>query len=395
MTRGRTTLRVAMITAIGASIGAGALAPTTAGARAGVTPHRATVGIHYAVPTRACDAATAGHAACDAIIAKPASASTDGARAYHVGAAFTAGPAGGYTPGALATAYNVNADSTVGGTQTVGIVDAYDNPNALANLNAFDSHYGLPAETASSLQIVNQNGATSPLPAGDSGWGLEISLDLDAVRGLCHQCKIILVETNTNSFANLAAGVQTAIDLGADIVSNSYGGREVATTSASDAAAFNSLFSHPGTAVLVSTGDDGWRDFDHINPASWSYASDGPQLPSSLPGSIAVGGTTLSLDASNQRTSETVWNRNGLDDTTGWNNFSAAGAGGGGCSRLYSAAPWQTSVTGWGATGCGTKRLAADVSAIADPYLGYDIYDTYGYGGWLKIGGTSLATPVV
>jgi subtilase family serine protease len=347
------------------------------------------------VPKRVCGAATPGHAACNAIVAVPATASTDGARAYQVGAAFTAGPAGGYTPGDLATAYGFDADSSVGANQTVGIVDAYANPNALANLNNFDAQYGLPAETAASLQIVNQNGATSPLPAGNTGWGLEITLDLDAVRGLCHQCKIILVETDTNSFANLAAGVQTAINLGAGIVSNSYGGRETASTTPSDAAAFAQLFTHPGAAVLVSTGDDGWRDFDHINPFSWSYPSDGPQLPSSLPGSIAVGGTTLSLSASDQRTSETVWNRNGVDDTSGWNSASAAGAGGGGCSVLYNAARWQTNVAGWSATGCGTKRLAADVAAIADPYLGYDIYDTYGYGGWLKIGGTSLATPVV
>jgi hypothetical protein len=62
-------------------------------------------------------------------------------------------------------------------------------------------------------------------------------------------------------------------------------------------------------------------------------------------------------------------------------------------------------VPGWAASGCGTKRLDNDISAVADPYTGFDIYDSYVCGtyckengggeGWETWGGTSLASPII
>jgi hypothetical protein len=63
---------------------------------------------------------------------------------------------------------------------------------------------------------------------------------------------------------------------------------------------------------------------------------------------------------------------------------------------VVTAPGWQQKVPGWSTTTCGTKRLAADVSAVADAYTGYDIYDSYnGASGWATYGGTSLASPVI
>ena len=56
---------------------------------------------------------------------------------------------------------------------------------------------------------------------------------------------------------------------------------------------------------------------------------------------------------------------------------------------------WQSAVPGYAQTGCGNKRLAGDIAALADPYTGYDIYDTYRAYGWQTYGGTSLASPLV
>jgi subtilase family serine protease len=39
--------------------------------------------------------------------------------------------------------------------------------------------------------------------------------------------------------------------------------------------------------------------------------------------------------------------------------------------------------------------MVADVSAVADPSTGLAVYDTYGYGGWLVVGGTSAAAPII
>jgi subtilase family serine protease len=110
---------------------------------------------------------------------------------------------------------------------------------------------------------------------------------------------------------------------------------------------------------------------------------------------VAVGGTTLYLNSNATRSAETVWNENGTADITGgWLNR-AMGATGGGCSTQVTAAGWQSAVPGYGQTGCGNKRLAADIAALADPYTGYDIYDTYNASGWQTYGGTSLASPLV
>ena len=90
-----------------------------------------------------------------------------------------------------------------------------------------------------------------------------------------------------------------------------------------------------------------------------------------------------------------MWNDNGKDDTTGWDDQDPAGASGGGCSHRFGAPAWQGAHAGYTAAGCRTKRLSADVSAIADPAHGFDVYDTYGAGSWATFGGTSLAAPVV
>src|SRR5262249_2813359 len=159
-----------------------------------------------------------------------------------------AGPAGGYTPSQLASAYGVNAATAT--TQTVAIVDAYRDPSVLADLNHFDSNYGLPAETSTSFQVLSQTGGSVARVPTDVGWSGEITLDVDAVRGLCHACKILLVEANQASGIDLATAVNYAA-AHASIVSNSYGGPEFPGDSGA------SSYNHPGIAILASTGDDG------------------------------------------------------------------------------------------------------------------------------------------
>ena len=64
------------------------------------------------------------------------------------------------------------------------------------------------------------------------------------------------------------------------------------------------------------------------------------------------------------------------------------GAGGGGCSLFVTAQMWQQKLKVWPKTACGTKRLAADVSAVTDPYTGFDTFNISDGGtGWETIGG--------
>src|SRR4051794_36103802 len=75
----------------------------------------------------------------------------------------TTGPTG-YSPAQLQDAYKV---SSATGTATVAIVDAYANPNVVSDLATYRSQFGLPACGTGCFTVVNQNGGTSPLPAGD------------------------------------------------------------------------------------------------------------------------------------------------------------------------------------------------------------------------------------
>lgn len=288
------------------------------------------------------------------------------------------GPAGGYTPGQLAAAYGYSPNRKASN-QLVAVVDWYDDPHALADLNAFDAHYDLPKETGASFRKVNQDGRTSPLPARNGGESSpEIALDIEAVRAVCHTCRILLVEANSPSGASIARAENTAARLGATEISNSFGGSELGANTTMQQA-----FRHPGIVITAATGDDGWNDYDLPAGQRGTPA----QYPSTDPHVVAVGGTNLVLHADDSRWSERVWN----GDATG----SKDGASGGGCSVRFPAPQWQAHHAGYSAANCSGKRLAADIAAIADPMHGLDILDTDKLGGWATIGGTSLSSPVV
>src|SRR5207237_4189867 len=165
--------------------------------------------------------------------------------------AATAGPTG-YDPAGLIAAYKLPTTGGVG--QTIAIVDAFDDPNAESDLAVYRSTFGLsPCTTANGcFRKVNQTGGTK-YPRANSGWAQEISLDLDMASAICPNCKILLVEARTNSFANLAAAEDRAAILGATVISNSYGGGEY-SNEINDQAHFN----HPGVAITVSSGENGY-----------------------------------------------------------------------------------------------------------------------------------------
>ena len=250
--------------------------------------------------------------------------------------------------------------------------------------------------------------------ATDVGWSTEITLDVDAVRGVCHQCRIILIEANSTSFADLGAAVDEAVALGATIVSNSYGGAESGSP-----ASIAGHYNHQNVVITASTGDDGWYGWDHINETPAGFSDGAAAVPSTLNTVVAVGGTSLQLNDNATRASEAVWNDNGPRDFDGF-SLGLTGASGGGCSTHVDAQPWQRSVSGYSALGCGTDsvnkvgfRSAADVAAVADPFTGFDTYETTASWcpsgntddngnacpgadpAWSTFGGTSLAAPVV
>ncbi len=318
------------------------------------TAHSAATGLGHVDYKSACVAATRpGHEACLALIR------TNVAHVSQAQLGPDAAPVGdGYGPNTLQPAYNLPS-STNGSGQTVAVVDAFNDPNAASDLATYRSDWGLPACGTGCFSVVNQNGATSPLPAsaGTSGWDVEESLDVDMVSAICPLCHIILVETTSASTASLGAGVNAAVSLGAKYVSNSYGGPESTSDSSSD----TSFYNHPGVAVTASAGDSGF----------------GVEYPAASPDVVAVGGTSLSTASNSRGFTETVW------------GSSAGGEGtGSGCSVDSTKPTWQTD------TGC-AKRTNNDVSADADPNTGVAVYDTFSEGGFLEVGGTSASSPMI
>lgn len=294
----------------------------------------------------ACVAAARGQAQCNALIATVAGSSTAlvvNPRALPTGG----GPP--YTPAELRSAYNL-VPFVGSPSQTVAIVDAFSNPNLASDLATYRATFGLPACTVAGacLKIVNQGGAPAPLPAADTGWGLEESLDVDMASATCPNCHILVVEANSASFNDLGTAVNEAAALGARQISNSYGAAEFA----GDAAFCTAFYQHNNVAVTASSGDSG----------------PGVSFPANCPLVIGVGGTTLQPTGA-----EVPW----------------TGAGGG-CSTTIARPAWQNPAV----TGCANKAVS-DVSAVADPNTGVLVYDTFGFGGFLVVGGTSASSPII
>ena len=264
----------------------------------------------------------------------------------------------GLDPAAIKSAYGFSTSSTVGAGQTIAIVDAYDDPKAESDLNVFSNQFGLPACTTASgcFKKVNQTGG-SRYPRANSGWALEISLDVQWAHAIAPGATILLVEASSNSFTNLMAAEDYA-KTHANYVSNSWGAAEF-----SGEASYDSHFAQNGVSFFVSAGDNGL-------PAEY---------PSASPNVVSVGGTTLHFSGST------------LMSETGWSS------GGGGCSTYENATPAQSSFAGYAQVGCGGMRATPDVALDADPSSGVSVYDSTKYSGqsgWFTVGGTSASSPM-
>lgn len=238
----------------------------------------------------------------------------------------------GYGPAGLRALYHLTTDSEA----TVALVEAYDDPNAATDLAVYRSTYGLPActEATGCLRKVDQNGGTND-PAPDAGWAAETSMDLDTVSAICPGCRILLVEASDASVVDLGTAVNTAASLGAQYVSNSYGGP------AGSEPGNTEYYDHPGVAITASSGDSG----------------PGVEFPASLPYVTSVGDAQLGTPP-------------------GGHDPIPVGPGRAG----YGCAPepkplWQTD------TACPNNRSVVDVATID---VGMAVYDSYQAPGWAE-----------
>ncbi len=294
-----------------------------------------------------------------------------------------------YTPAQIRSAYRLPALPAPGATpsaeqaaqlgagQTIYIVDAYHDPNAVAELAAFNQKFGLAGCTTQAIatnaklplaaasasagcvfSVVYTNSAgtmTASAPAYHAGWATEIALDVQWAHATAPLARIVLIEAADASLNSLLGAIQLANKMGPGVVSMSFGAAEGSWTASVD-----SVFSAAGMSYLAATGDSGAA-------VSW------PSVSTKV---LAVGGTTLTAVGNGSR-SETTWSRTG-----------------GGISQYVAAPSWQAS--GLPGVGSVPRRGVADVAFNADPASGqYVAVIAPGKtaASWLSAGGTSLSTP--
>ena len=266
------------------------------------------------------------------------------------------------TPGSVACIYKLVAQTAgcpisgstnvpTGGVGAIAIVDAFDNPDAVQDLQVFSSQFGLPT---ADFTVVFANGSR---PANDpGGWSFEEALDIEMAHAMAPNAKLYLVEAADNSFTNLLIAEDKAAQLvvaaGGGTISNSWSSGEFQGEQS-----FDSHFKTSGVVYFASTGDGG--DF--------------PGYPAISPFVVGVGGTTVNR-TNGKFTSETYW--------TG---------GGGGISTVYTRPAYQNVISGI----VGNHRGSPDISAVGNPNTGVAVYDNDGGFGWQQIGGTSVSSPLL
>jgi subtilase family serine protease len=266
----------------------------------------------------------------------------------------------GYTPAQIRHAYGFDQISFGsvqgnGAGQTIGIVDAFDDPNIFKDLDAFDTTFGLPGQASSVLSKAIPQGK----PRTNSGWAGEIALDVEWAHAIAPGAHILLVEAATNSLSDLLNAVSYAASQpGVVAVSMSWGGAEF-----SSEVNLDNYFVSPagrGITFVAASGD-----------------SPGETWPSTSPNVLSVGGTRLpGLNSAGDYPA---------GSETGWSSS------GGGTSAFESSQSYQKTVTG------SRARSNPDVASLADPNTGLAVYDSvsyFGQSGWFEVGGTSAGAPL-
>ena len=249
-----------------------------------------------------------------------------------------------FNPAEIKTAYGLSTSLSAGSGTTIAIVDAYDNPKVASDLALFSAQFGLPT---ASLEVHKM----SSFIRADSGWALEIALDVQWAHAIAPGAKILLVEAKSASLVDLLSAVNYArsrSDVSA--ISMSWGSNEFSGESA-----YESYFtSSYGASFFASSGDTG-------GAIIW---------PSSSANVVAVGGTTLTQVGSTYV--ESAW----------------SGSGGGVSTQIAKPA-YQAGLSY-------SMRCTPDVAYVGDPNTGFLVINNYGKtttNNWYVVGGTSAGAP--
>jgi subtilase family serine protease len=322
-----------------------------------------------------------------------------------------------YDPYQMRNAYKIApliAAGNTGSGKTIIILDAFQSPNIVQELNFYDSFYGLPGlnglgnPTNPSLGTFTQiapQGLT-PFVTGDpnmTGWAEEITLDVLWAHAIAPGANIVLDLSTDNSDPALQSALQYAVDhnLG-DVVTQSFGENETCLDTATKDA-WHSTYAAAtmkGMTIFASSGDQGAAQ-QTCDGNSWTKVV---SSPASDPLVTGVGGTELHaadycltslgcVPAANPAfgtwLSEIGWNEGPpFGDFQAF--FDSTLASGGGFSTVWSEPSYQQ-----GTIHGGKQRAVPDVS-----YNGAVLHGVLTYlnvpgipVGFYRFGGTSAGSP--
>lgn len=285
--------------------------------------------------------------------------------ASHVQPNVGTAPFSGYgyqTPASIACIYSLVAQTTgcnpnsvtqavSGGSKAIALIEAYDYPNAAADLQTFSNQFGLPS---ANLQVVYANGRQ---PASDPyGWEMEAALDLQWAHAMAPGATLYLVEAASASLADLLNAVSIANKLvaaaGGGEISMSFGMSEFAGEGS-----YDSYFNTKNIVYFASSGDAAGTNWPCVSQKV-----------------VCVGGTTLRYSHTGDTfLQEVPW----------------VDAGGGHSSHIGKPS-YQSALAP-------TSRGVPDIALAADPNTGAWIHyspSNYQPAGWWIVGGTSWAAPM-
>jgi subtilase family serine protease len=313
-----------------------------------------------------------------------------------------------YDPYQIRHAYNIDALINAGfdgAGKTIVIVDAFQNPNIVLELNTYIAFYGLPSlnglggSSNPSLGTFTQiapDGLTAFVPgnADMTSWAVEISLDVLWAHAIAPGANIVLVLAKSDADADIQSAQKYAIDnhLG-DVISQSFGENESCMESML-LAQQHQLFANAtmdNITIFASAGDNGAAQLTCDGSSLVQAAS----TPASDPLVTAVGGTELHAAGYCLMVLGCDPAANPLPGTyegeIAWNEVaSGIGATGGGFSVLYDEPSYQK-----GTIHGGKQRGVPDVSYNAAVLHGVLTYlDVPGLApGFYLVGGTSAGSP--
>jgi len=316
-----------------------------------------------------------------------------------------------YDPYQMRHAYGIDTLISAGNTgkgETIVIVDAFQSPNIVDQLNTFDALWGLPGlnglgnaynPTLGTFKQIAPDGLTAFDPSyegGDMvGWAEEISLDVEWAHAIAHGANIVLDLSKSDQDADILSATKYVVDhrIG-DVISQSFGENE-SCVDPKTLAAEHQVFAKAtleGMTIFASSGDEGASQLT-CDGTSYVLAA---SSPASDPLVTGVGGTELhaagyclTAFGCNPKANPAPGTYQG---EIAWNEIleGSSAASGGGYSVLYREPSYQQSAVR------GKQRGVPDISYNAAVYHGVLTYleiPGFDTGHWWLFGGTSAGSP--